>query len=90
MSESDVVIIGAGHNGLTCAAYLATAGLRVRVVEVERRWQVRSALHAHIQDAFNAAGVQIMSPNYEGDPEQAKVVPKAHWEGRPAPASDET
>src|SRR3954468_20139591 len=33
MSDTDVVIIGAGHNGLTCAAYLAMAGLRVRVVE---------------------------------------------------------
>jgi phytoene dehydrogenase-like protein len=33
MSETDVIIIGAGHNGLTCAAYLAMAGLRVRVVE---------------------------------------------------------
>ncbi|MBR0697114.1 NAD(P)/FAD-dependent oxidoreductase [Bradyrhizobium lablabi] len=33
MNETDVVIIGAGHNGLTCAAYLAIAGLRVRVVE---------------------------------------------------------
>src|SRR5277367_1947661 len=33
MNETDVVIIGAGHNGLTCAAYLAAAGLRVRVVE---------------------------------------------------------
>jgi phytoene dehydrogenase-like protein len=29
----DVVIIGAGHNGLTCAAYLAIAGLKVKVVE---------------------------------------------------------
>src|SRR5579883_1193162 len=33
MNETDVVIIGAGHNGLTCAAYLAGAGLRVKVVE---------------------------------------------------------
>jgi phytoene dehydrogenase-like protein len=33
MNETDVVIIGAGHNGLTCAAYLAQAGLGVRVVE---------------------------------------------------------
>src|ERR1700756_2231278 len=33
MNETDIVIIGAGHNGLTCAAYLAMAGLRVRVVE---------------------------------------------------------
>jgi phytoene dehydrogenase-like protein len=30
---SDVVIIGAGHNGLTCACYLAAAGLKVHVVE---------------------------------------------------------
>jgi len=29
----DVVIVGAGHNGLTCAAYLARAGLSVKVVE---------------------------------------------------------
>jgi phytoene dehydrogenase-like protein len=33
MNETDVVIIGAGHNGLACAAYLAQAGLKVRVVE---------------------------------------------------------
>ena len=36
MTETDVVIIGAGHNGLTCAAYLAMAGLRVRLVERRR------------------------------------------------------
>lgn len=33
MSEFDVVIIGAGHNGLTCAGYLARAGVKVKVVE---------------------------------------------------------
>jgi phytoene dehydrogenase-like protein len=33
MSDPEVLIIGAGHNGLTCAAYLAMAGLRVKVVE---------------------------------------------------------
>jgi phytoene dehydrogenase-like protein len=33
MEEHDVVIIGAGHNGLTCAAYLGRAGLKVKVVE---------------------------------------------------------
>jgi len=30
---SDVVIIGAGHNGLVCAYYLAAAGLKVTVLE---------------------------------------------------------
>lgn len=29
----DVVIVGAGHNGLVCACYLAQAGLNVRVLE---------------------------------------------------------
>ncbi|MFM2099049.1 MAG: hypothetical protein RLZZ366_588 [Pseudomonadota bacterium] len=29
----DVLIIGAGHNGLVCAFYLARAGLKVRIVE---------------------------------------------------------
>ena len=33
MSSFDGVIIGAGHNGLTLAAYMARAGLKVVVVE---------------------------------------------------------
>lgn len=32
-AEADVVVIGAGHNSLVCAAYLAVAGLEVAVLE---------------------------------------------------------
>ncbi|MEM6581679.1 MAG: NAD(P)/FAD-dependent oxidoreductase [Pseudomonadota bacterium] len=32
-TDTDIVIIGAGHNGLTCAGYLAKAGKRVTVLE---------------------------------------------------------
>ncbi|GAA5073979.1 mechanosensitive ion channel family protein [Lysobacter panacisoli] len=57
--------------------------LRSHIVDLPRRWLIRSDLHANIQDAFNEAGVQIMSPNYEADPEGAKIVPREYWEGRP-------
>ncbi|MET0715450.1 MAG: FAD-dependent oxidoreductase, partial [Mycetocola sp.] len=29
----DVIIVGGGHNGLTCGCYLAKAGQRVLVLE---------------------------------------------------------
>ena len=32
-AHDDVVVLGAGHNGLVCACYLAMAGLQVRILE---------------------------------------------------------
>jgi len=35
--ETDVIVVGGGHNGLICAAYLAKAGLSVLVLEGEEK-----------------------------------------------------
>lgn len=43
-----------------------------------------SVLHANIQDVFNEFGVQIMSPHYLGDPQEAKWVPREQWHAAPA------
>lgn len=43
--EYDGIIIGAGHNGLICAGYLAKAGLRILVVE--RHLEMGGGLDAH-------------------------------------------
>ena len=43
-----------------------------------------SDLHRNILDVFNEYGVQIMTPAYEGDPEQPKVVPRDQWFTSPA------
>lgn len=41
-------------------------------------------LHRNILDVFNEYGVQIMTPAYEYDPQQPKVVPEAQWYTAPA------
>ena len=43
-----------------------------------------AALHRNILDIFNEYGVQIMTPAYEGDPEEAKVVARDKWYSAPA------
>jgi len=51
---------------------------------------VRSELHGHIQDTFNEFGVQIMSPHFMAQPEQAVIVQAAQWYAPPArPAAAE-
>src|SRR5437899_12083366 len=65
MTETDVVIIGAGHNGLTCAAYLAAAGLRVQMVE--RRKVVGGAavteeFHPGFKNSVAAYTVSLLNP----------------------------
>jgi phytoene dehydrogenase-like protein len=61
----DVVIIGGGHNGLVCAAYLAAAGLKVTVLE--RRGVVGGAavteeFHPGFRNSVAAYTVSLLNP----------------------------
>ena len=58
--------------------------LLVSLEHPETRVTTLNVLHGHILDVFNEYGVQIMSPNYEGDPSAPKVVPKQAWFSAPA------
>jgi small-conductance mechanosensitive channel len=53
--------------------------LYVHIDEAPKRPFILSALHQNIQDAFNEEGIQIMSPAYEGQPENPVLVPKSKW-----------
>jgi phytoene dehydrogenase-like protein len=61
----DVVVIGAGHNGLTCAAYLGMNGLTVKVVE--RRSVVGGAavteeFHPGFRNSVASYTVSLLNP----------------------------
>lgn len=47
---------------------------------------IYSNLHRNIQDVFNEYQVQIMTPHYETDTGEPKIVPKEKWHSAPAAA----
>jgi phytoene dehydrogenase-like protein len=64
-TDCDAVIIGAGHNGLVCAAYLAGAGLKV--VVLERRGVVGGAavteeFHPGFRNSVASYTVSLLNP----------------------------
>lgn len=71
----DAIIVGAGHNGLVCAAYLAKAGKRVLVLE--RRGVVGGAavteeFHPGFRNSVAAYTVSLLQPKVIADLELAR------------------
>ncbi|MFC3551372.1 mechanosensitive ion channel family protein [Lysobacter cavernae] len=59
--------------------YEVFAALDDPITQLQRKPMVMSGFNANIQDSFNSQGVQIMSPHFEAQPEQAVTVPRTKW-----------
>jgi len=71
-SSSTALIIGAGHNGLTCAFYLAKAGMKVRVFE--RRHMVGGCAVTEEIDPINAPGNRVSTASYMASMLRPEVI----------------
>ena len=60
-------------------AYCDTPGMMLRLY---------TEMHRHILDVFNEHGVQIMTPAYEGDPPEPKIVRRDDRYAAPAVGPD--
>jgi phytoene dehydrogenase-like protein len=66
----DIVIVGGGHNGLVCAAYLAKAGLKVTVLErrdVVGGAAVTEEFHPGFRNSVASYTVSLLNPKVIAD-----------------------
>jgi phytoene dehydrogenase-like protein len=69
-AQTDILIIGAGHNGLVCAYYLAKSGLKVTVWErrgVVGGAAVTEAFHPGFRNSVASYTVSLLNPKIIAD-----------------------
>jgi len=74
-ARCDVLIIGGGHNGLVCAAYLAASGLKVLVLErrpVVGGAAVTEEFHPGFRNSVAAYTVSLLNPKVVRDLELSR------------------
>jgi small-conductance mechanosensitive channel len=64
--------------------FAVTYEINVYCDDAQAMPRLYAGLHRSILDVFNEYNVQIMTPAYEGDPAEPKLVPKAQWFTAPA------
>jgi len=69
---------------LSLGDFCVTYELNAYCNEAQAMNALYAAMHRNILDVFNEYGVQIMTPAYEGDTPEPKVVPKDKWFTPPA------
>jgi len=70
MSHWDTIIVGGGHNGLVCAAYLAKAGKKVLVLErrgVLGGAAVTEEFHPGFRNSVASYTVSLLQPKVIDD-----------------------
>ncbi|WGM46833.1 hypothetical protein KOAAANKH_01707 [Brevundimonas sp. NIBR10] len=74
-TDTDIVILGGGHNGLVCAFYLARAGLKVTVLEgrgVVGGAAVTEEFHPGFRNSTASYTVSLLNPKIIADLELAR------------------
>src|SRR5215831_12698873 len=74
-ARCDALIIGGGHNGLVCAAYLAAARLKVMVLErrpIVGGAAVTEEFHPGFRNSVASYTVSLLNPKVIGDLELAR------------------